>query len=179
MTQEKTHWKKLTNPNYMGDYSLPTDGSDLIAVIDYVQREEVTGTGGKKEFETVAHFSDGNKPMILNKTNMKTIATIYKTPFIEEWKGRAIQIYYDPTVKFGRDVVGGLRIRNYIPKQQGNSLICSNCGGEIKAAFKHSAGWVSKYTYQQYGKELCADCAKAEKERLDAQSAPNVLGGEK
>lgn len=178
MTQEKTHWKKLTNPNYLGDYSLPTDGSDLIATIDFVKREEVTGVGGKTETEVVAHFVGDTKPMILNKTNMQTIQKIYGTPYIEEWAGRAIQIYYDPTVKFGRDVVGGLRIRKIIPKQQEKKLICSNCGGEIKAAFKHTANWVSKYTYQQYGKELCAECAKAEKERLDAQNAPDALGGD-
>ena len=67
---EKTHWKKMTNPNYMGDYSIP-EGCDLIATIDYVAQEKVTGVGGKTEVEVVAHFSDGNKPLILNKTNMK------------------------------------------------------------------------------------------------------------
>lgn len=162
----------MTNPNYMGDYSIP-EGRDLIATIDYVQKEKVTGVGGKTEEEVVAHFSDGNKPLILNKTNMKTIQKIYKTPYIEDWKGRKIQIYYDPTVKFGRDTVGGLRIRPVIPAQQNVSLICADCGQAITAAFGKDAEWVSKYTHQNYGKELCAACAQRLKEKQDADKAPD------
>ncbi|MBR6243866.1 MAG: hypothetical protein IKQ90_10270 [Ruminococcus sp.] len=154
---EKTHWKKMTNPNYLGDYSLP-EGGDLVAVIDYVRQEEVTGTGGKKETEIVAHLR-GQRPFILNKTNMKQIQKLYKTPYIEDWAGRAIQIYYDPTVKFGRDTVGGLRIRPFIPQQQSAALVCTDCGKPIQGASGKSAEWVSKYTHQQYGKELCAECA--------------------
>jgi hypothetical protein len=169
---EKTHWKKMTNPNYMGDYSIP-EGRDLIATIDYVQKEKVTGVGGKTEEEVVAHFSDGNKPLILNKTNMKTIQKIYKTPYIEDWRGRKIQIYYDPTVKFGRDTVGGLRIRPIVPAQQSISLICADCGQTITAAFGKDAEWVSKYTHQSYGKELCAECAQKLKEKQDANKAPD------
>ena len=169
---EKTHWKKMTNPNYMGDYSIP-QGSDLIATIKYVAQEKVTGVGGKSEMEMVAHFSDGNKPLILNKTNMKTIQKIYKTPYIEDWAGRAIQIYYDPTIKFGRETVGGLRIRPFIPQQQKSSLKCTDCGNEITAAYGKDAKWVSQYTHKNYGKELCAECAAKLKAKLEEQKAPD------
>lgn len=168
---EMTHWKKMTNPNYLGDYSLPP-GGDLIAVIEYVAQEEVTGTGGKKEIEVVAHLK-GQKPFILNKTNMKTIQKIYGTPYIQEWAGRAIQIYYDPTIKFGRDTVGGLRIRPFVPEQQSAKLVCTDCGKQITAASGKDAGWVSRYTHQQYGKELCAECAAALKAKQEAQKAPD------
>ena len=162
----------MTNPNYMGDYSIP-EGCDLVATIDYVAQEKVVGVGGKSEMEVVAHFSDGNKPLILNKTNMKTIQKIYKTPYIEDWKGRKIQIYYDPTVKFGRETVGGLRIRSFVPAQQKVSLVCADCGGIIAPALGKTAEYLSMYTHKTYGKELCAECAKKEKAKLDAQKAPD------
>ena len=38
-----THWKKLTNPNYLGAYSIE-NGQDLILTIKYVQEEKVIGT---------------------------------------------------------------------------------------------------------------------------------------
>ena len=168
---EKTHWKKMTNPNYLGDYSIP-EGRDLIATIDYVAQEQVTGVGGKKEVEIVAHLKN-EKPFILNKTNMKTIQKIYKTPYIEDWKGRAIQIYYDPSIKFGRETVGGLRIRPFVPEQQATTLVWCDCHKPITAAFGKDAIWVSRYTHQQYGKELCAECAQKLKEKQDAQKAPD------
>ena len=104
---------------------------------------------------------------------MKTIAKIYKTPYIEDWRGRSIQIYYDPTVKFGRETVGGLRIRAQIPAQKQVSLKCADCGGTIAPAFGKTAEYLSMYTHKTYGKELCADCATKEKAKLDAQKAPD------
>lgn len=172
--QQKTHWKKMTNPNYLGDYSLP-QGGDLVATIDFVKQEKVTGVGGKSEVEVVAHFKNGVLPMILNKTNMKTIQKLFKSPYIEDWAGRAIQIYYDPTVKFGRETVGGLRIRNFVPQQQTKSLVCADCGKTITAAYGHPAEWVSSYTHQQYGKELCAECAKKIKNKQEENKAPDPL----
>ena len=173
---EKTHWKKLTNPNYLGDYSMPTDGSDLIVTIDYVRYEEVVGTNGRKENKVVAHFVEKNiKPMILNKTNMKTITKVYKTPYIEEWGGRKIQIYFDKTVKFARDTVGGLRIRNFVPAQNTVPTVCADCKAKIEPASGKDAEWVAKYTYQQYGKSLCAKCAQKIKDAQDAQKAPDAF----
>ena len=67
-----THWKKLTNPNYLGAYSIE-NGQDLILTIKYVQEEKVIGTDGKKDDCVVCYFVENAKPMILNATNMKTI----------------------------------------------------------------------------------------------------------
>ena len=53
----KTHWKKLTNPDYLGAYAL-TPGQDLIATIKTVKREIVTGPEGKKEECSVCYFAE-------------------------------------------------------------------------------------------------------------------------
>jgi hypothetical protein len=110
--EKLTHWKKLTNPDYIGAYSLD-DGKDLTVTILEVKREMVTGTGGKKEECTVAYLKD-QKPMILNRTNCKTISAIYKTPFIEQWKGKPITLFVSTTKLKGEDVEC-LRIRNTVP----------------------------------------------------------------
>lgn len=174
---EKTHWKKLTNPNYMGDYSLPADGGDLIVTIKAVRYEDVKNPKGQTEQKVVAHFHEnGIKPMILNKTNMKTITKIYGTPYIEEWPGRAIQVYFDKTVKFARNTVGGLRIRPFVPEKQNLSANCTDCSAVIAPAFGKPAEWVAKYTYQTYGKPLCAVCAQKAKEEKEALKAPDAFG---
>ena len=85
----------------------------------------------------------------------------------------SIQIYYDPTVKFGRETVGGLRIRPQIPAQKQVSLKCADCGGVIAPAIGKTAEYISMYTHKIYGKELCAECATKEKAKLDAQKAPD------
>ena len=162
----KTHWKSTTNPNYLGAYSLP-DGKDIVVVIDYVKKETVVGVNGKKEEETVAHLKNGVKPFILNKTNMKTITKVCGSPYIEDWTGIAIQIYFDPTVKFGKETLGGLRVRPFKPEtpaknekpKTNENIVCADCGNVIKEAYGKTADWVSKYTFQQYGRCLCDACA--------------------
>lgn len=110
---EKTHWKKLINPDYIGAYSLDPD-KDLTVTIESVGRELVTGTGGKKEECTVAKLK-GQKPFIINRTNAKMIATIYGTPYIEDWQGKKITLYISKTKVAGEEVEC-LRIRKQKPE---------------------------------------------------------------
>lgn len=106
-TDYKTHWKVLQNPDYIGAYWLPP-GDDVTVTIDYVVREVITGTGGKKEECTVAHLQ-GVKPFILNATNCKTIAKLYGN-YIEDWAGKQITLFAT-TTKMGGETVECLRIR--------------------------------------------------------------------
>jgi hypothetical protein len=113
--EQKTHWKKLTNPDYIGAYSLMETGTaqDLTVTIASVGREIVKGTDGKKEECTVAKLV-GQKPFIINRTNAKTISSIYGTPFIEDWACKKITLYV-AKVKVGGETVEALRIRPVKP----------------------------------------------------------------
>lgn len=152
-----THWKKLTNPNYLGAYSIE-DGRDLILTIKSVGNEMVVGEGGKKEECTVCHFIENQKPMILNATNMKMIAKLYKSPYIEDWAGKKIQIGIEKVKAFG-EVVDALRVRKLVPSTA--VIKCENCGREIHAIGNMTAEQMATYTKQKYGCKLCADCATA------------------
>lgn len=178
---DKTHWKKLNNPDYLGAYALDP-GQELVATINKVVKEMVTGPDGKKEECIVIHFTEsGIKPMILNSTNAKTIQKVYKTPYIEDWAGRKIQIFVEMVKAFG-EVVDALRIRPFIPKQtapaQNQKYECADCGVEIAPLGKHSAAEMAAYTYQKYGKYLCADCAKAEAEKLEKVDVKDPLAAD-
>ena len=113
---EKTHWKKFFNYEYLGAYSLDDIKGDLILTIDKVVTEKVTGQSGKKEDCMVCYFTDADKPMILNRTNCKAIEKMYKTPHVEEWKGKRIALFAKMVSAFG-DETEALRIRPNIPPQ--------------------------------------------------------------
>lgn len=108
----ETHWKKLTNPNYLGSYSL-TPGQDLTVTITKVVQEDVMNMNGKKEKAIVAYLQ-GHKPVILNKTNCKTISKMYDNPYIENWAGKQITFYAAKVDAFG-EKVEALRIRPTVP----------------------------------------------------------------
>lgn len=109
-TTQKTHYKRLMNLDYIGAYSLE-DGKDLTVTITAVSRKTVVGEGGKKDECIVAALSGGQKPMILNSTNCKTLTAIYKSPFIEDWVGKPIALFVT-TTRMGGETVECLRIRS-------------------------------------------------------------------
>lgn len=109
-----THWKKLRNPDYLGAYALQPN-EELILTIKKAGVETILGVEGKKEDELVIHFNEDYKPMIVNATNAKTIAKVHKTPYVEEWIGKKIQIYARRIRAFGEDM-DALRVRDFIPQ---------------------------------------------------------------
>lgn len=107
----KTHWKKLHNPDYLGAYSL--DESTLVVEIKKVDKRQIPGADGKKDDAVVAELV-GQKPMILNATNMKTIASLYGN-YIEDWVGKRITLFIANVKAFGT-VTEALRVEAKIPK---------------------------------------------------------------
>lgn len=130
----KTHWKKLMNPDYIGAYALQP-GEEIVVTIQRVQCEKVTGTGGKKEECSVAHLV-GQKPLILNATNSKTIASLYG-PYIEDWAGKQIRLYAS-TTPLGGQIVECLRIRPIVPSdiQKSKTILTDSRLAEAVAAVK-------------------------------------------
>lgn len=112
--EQRTHWKKLVDPRYIGAYALP-NGDDLTVTIEVVQRETVTMMGGKKEDHSIMYLK-GQKPMILNATNSKSIHKLYG-PYIEDWAGKHITLFAS-TAKMSGELVECLRIRPNIPTKQ-------------------------------------------------------------
>jgi len=107
----KTHWKKLHNPDYLGAYSL--DDTTLVVEIKKVEKRQIPGADGKKDDAVVAELV-GQKPMILNATNMKTIASLYGN-YIEDWVGKKVTLFVATVKAFGT-TTDALRIEAKVPK---------------------------------------------------------------
>lgn len=111
----KTHWKKAFNPNYIGAWTLE-EGKDMVVTIAAAKKEELTNVDGKKEECLVLHLV-GQKPMVCNKTNAKTISIVTGSPYLEEWAGKSIQLYVEQVRAFG-ETVPALRVRPVRPAEK-------------------------------------------------------------
>lgn len=152
----ETHWKKLTNPNYLGAYAF-NPGEEKVVTIEKVCKESVTGTEGRQEDCIVAHLV-GEKPLILNKTNCKAITKLLGTPYIEEWAGNRIVLQVQRVKAFGEDT-DAVRVKPKLPGE-----LCEMCGQEIRAGMGKSAKEVAEKAVAIYGKKLCIECMKKLKE---------------
>ena len=164
----KTHWKQLVNMDYIGAYALP-DGNDLTLTIAKVAREVITGNSGRKEQCMVMYFKEQNyKPMILNRTNAKSIQALTGSAFVEDWVGKKVTLYAS-TTRFGGDVVECLRIRPTVTEQTVTHY-CEQCGQEIKGTSGFTAEQIIAGSMKKFGKKLCVDCAMAESDKAKAES---------
>lgn len=113
---DKQACQLLPNPHFLSrsDF-IDGDGNlvDRAVVIRErgITKEELQLPGSsKKELKVVLAFKDRTKRLVLNKTNIVNIKSHYGEALVD-WIGKPVTLYFDPTVKFGRDTVGGVRIR--------------------------------------------------------------------
>jgi hypothetical protein len=160
-----THWKKLTNPNYLGSYAFQP-GEEKPLTIRNICTEEVTNPNEPERKETcvVAHFQQQEKPLILNKTNLKAIERLAGTPNVEEWEGVGIILCVQKVRAFG-ELVDGVRIRPVKP------FVCADCGGIITGYGGKSHAEIREYTKNTYKRQLCAACATRAKNAGEAKKA--------
>lgn len=112
--ETKTHWKKAFKSDYLSAADI--DDKDVILTIEKVVYKECVTASGKK-FCNVAIFKEKDiKPMILNVTNSKVVKKFSgNRQHLEDWNNIPVRIYVDSKVKFGSDIVEGLRIRDLQP----------------------------------------------------------------
>lgn len=158
---EHVHWKKLTNPDYLGAYAFER-GEEKVGTIRDVRQEMVPGADGKKELCTIVYFGEKDlKPLILNRTNAKMITKLYKTGFIDEWIGKQVTMVVRDVRAFG-ETVEAVRIKNEIPaKKNAAPIKCADCGKVIQAVGGYSADDIARINKGRYGRALCAECSRS------------------
>ena len=62
------------------------------------------------DYRWTATFAEFKKPMVLNVTNLKRTAKALGDD-TEDWMGKTMELYTDPDIEFGGNIVGGLRLR--------------------------------------------------------------------
>lgn len=121
--ENKTHYRKAFHSPYLSsaDITEPT-----ILTISHVVFESDKTKKTKESFNT-AYFVEKEirqgeplKPMVLNATNSKALAGIAQSPFLEDWKNIQIIVQVQSGIRFGKEVVDGLRISKVSNARQGN-----------------------------------------------------------
>ena len=164
-----THWKKMTNPNYLGAYAFEP-GEEKTGTIAQVKQEMVTGADGKSEECIVCYFREQSlKPLILNKVNCKTIEKLLKTPYVENWVGKQITMCVKPVKAFG-DTVDAVRVKNKATGTKVPEIKCEECGQIIKGMGQYGSDFVAQKNKERYGKCLCIECGKKAQAELDKKA---------
>lgn len=138
---EKTSWKTLADWKSLSSSSMAEE--EQVLTIRSIKREEIVSNNGRKENVAVCRFEDSDLPMVLNKTNMRTLEAMFNSDKIEDWYGKKIIIYVQKGIKFGKELVSGLRIKPL------SSYKCDMCGKVITRD-------VYNGSMAKYGMALCS-----------------------
>lgn len=169
MSEQLTHWGKTREVNYLGAWDVQP-GQDLILTIAKIGQETVENPAeNTKEVKTVIHFVEqGFKPMVLNTTNKKAIASALDTPYIENWVGHPIAIFVKRVKAFGKEN-DALRVRDKAPDV--TVYVCDECGNVIMGVGNKSASDLVEISKRNCGgKALCVACQKKFKAEMDKKA---------
>lgn len=97
------------------------DESGAIVSVASVAQKNVAREDEPLEMKWLVHFNEFEKAMVLNTTNINALAKACGSDDTDDWAGKEVIVYVDPTIAYGGKIVGGLRIRKYVvaapPKQ--------------------------------------------------------------
>jgi len=115
---DKTHFRKAFDSPYLSSADLV--GPTVLTVARVTLEKDRTKK--TQDLFNTAHFVERElrpgetlKPMILNATNSNTLKKLTGSPFIEDWQNLKVTVYVDPNVRFGKEVMEGLRISPKAP----------------------------------------------------------------
>ena len=76
-----------------------------------VKQVNVAQEDKPEELKYCLFFRELDKPMVLNSTNIQLLTHYLGTDETDDWKGKQVELYNDPTVSYGGKLTGGVRVR--------------------------------------------------------------------
>ncbi len=102
-TNETPDAQDFLGGNYLKKEDL--DGQTVVTISE-VWTEVVLGTSRRK---LVVSFQEIDKPLILNKTNIRRLSQAFQTTNTAAWRGQ-VTLYVESNVEYRGELVGGLRV---------------------------------------------------------------------
>lgn len=86
-------------------------GPGILVTIAKLTEENMAMEGEKPDMKWCVHFMEDVKPLALGSTNAQLIAAAVGSEETDDWAGKKIVVYSDPTIVFKGKVTGGIRVR--------------------------------------------------------------------
>jgi len=86
-------------------------GPGILVTISKLTEENMAMEGDKPDMKWCVHFMEDVKPLALGSTNAQLIAAAVGSEETDDWAGKKIVVYSDPSIMFKGKVTGGIRVR--------------------------------------------------------------------
>lgn len=158
-------WEKIIDPNFINAELIGDVGTEKIVTIKDIDYMECFDNKAKAKINKQAVSFEECKPMILNKTNAKSLKKLF-SPNDDDPKlciGHKIVLYV-VSVKVGGQQTTGIRIKEYSEEK------CADCGKAILPAAGKTVSELIDISKRNCNRQLCLACMqKAAKEVSDGK----------
>jgi len=110
------HWRTYLDSDVIRYVDL--QGQEFTLQIKSIKKDTVKGKNGKGTAKAFIRFEGREKPLAAGKEILEQIGRLYSND-TRLWIGKWITIFPDPSVKYGGEAVGGIRVRPEVPKVDG------------------------------------------------------------
>lgn len=119
---------EMIDSRYLKQSDIP---DPVIVTFQSLKKVNVARDDEDPDYRWTAKFAELPKPMVLNVTNIKRAAKALGDD-TDDWVGKKIELYTDPDIEFGGNIVGGLRLRG-LKRPAGTTASMSMGRGKTEA----------------------------------------------
>ena len=149
-------WEKIIDPNFINAELIGDIGAEKVVTIKDIDMAECYDEATKQKVQKQTVFFKECKPMVLNKTNAKTLKRLF-SPNSDDPKnafGHRVILKVEEVKAFGKKTTG-IRIKEFSEEK------CPICGKAILPYAGKTVAEIKEISMRNLGEVMCGACMKA------------------
>ena len=155
-------WEKIIDPNFINAELIGDVGAERVVTIKDIDMAECYDEGTKQKVQKQTVFFEECKPMVLNKTNAKTLKKLFSpnSDNPSDAFGHRVILKVESVKAFGKTTTG-IRIKEFSEEK------CPVCGGVILPYAGKTVEEIKEISKRNLGKIMCGECMKKQAKEKD------------
>ena len=109
MTNDALTWGDASNALFLKKDDIIPGG--LVVTIAKFEITDIEDRDGSTKEKMCVYFQELDKPLVLNNTNAQALKLFTGAEMPLDAIGKKVEMYVDPSVSFGGQIIGGIRFR--------------------------------------------------------------------
>ena len=102
---------QMISSKYLTKTDVGEPGDGTLVTIQALKEANIARDDEEPKMKWLIKFREFAKPMVLGSTTLQLAAMILGSKSTDDWIGKKIEVYHDPSITFGDKLVGGIRFR--------------------------------------------------------------------
>lgn len=155
-------WEKIIDPNFINAEIIGEVGAERVVTIKDIDMAECYDEVSKMKVKKQTVFFEECKPMVLNKTNAKTLKRLFSpnSDNPADAFGHKIILRVENVKAFGKQTTG-IRIKEFSEEK------CPVCGKVILPYAGKTVQEIKEISQRNLGKIMCGECMKNQKKERE------------